>query len=302
MQGPTFLQSNEWQEFQKSIGRKTRRVGGTLLIRHELPAGLNYLYAPRPEVINEFFLQNAQEIAREDGALFFKIDPIQDLRFKIQGLRTRESNPIQPRKTAVLNLQKSEEELLLAMHEKTRYNIRLAERRGVQIRNDKVRMTNDESRAANYETFWCLLQETAKRDGFHTHEGKYYQKLLGIRSDNFSNELFFAEYQGKILTAALINFYKPSGTATYLHGASSREHREVMAPHLLHWEIIKDAKKRGIRHYDLWGIDPTKWPGVTRFKMGFGGEEIEYPNTFDIIYRPFFYAAYRYGKELRDRI
>ena len=89
-------------------------------------------------------------------------------------------------------------------------------------------------------------------------------------------------------------------TATYLHGASSRRHRDVMAPHLLQWHMIKEARQRGCGVYDFWGIDEQRWPGVTRFKRGFAGREITYPQSVDVVHRPSAYAAYRMAKKIKS--
>lgn len=285
----SFLQSKEWEDSQNSIGRKTWRISGALLLRHDLPFGFNYLYCPRPDNLKEFFFIEAKNIARKKNSIFLKIDPVSAGQLSIVNCKLSDS--IQPRKTVVIDLRKPESEILSQMREKTRYNIRLAERRGVQVTSDKTGATN------YFEKFWRLLQETAKRDGFHTHEKQHYEKLLAIWSQNFSNELFCVEYCGEVLAAAIVNFY--GNTATYLHGASSRKDKEVMAPHLLHWRIIQEAKKRGFTQYDFGGIDEKKWPGVTRFKLGFGGEVFEYPPSIDIIYRPILYGAYRLVRNLR---
>lgn len=285
-----FLQSPEWEAFQQSLGRKTWRVDEQLIIQHKLPLGFNYLYCPRPHINNaDSFFAQAQRIALKEKAIFLKIDPATVIsNIKHQTLNT---NPLQPQKTIILDLSKSEEELLSAMHEKTRYNIRLAVKRGVEIKKDQ-----------NLEIFWDLLQETARRDGFHTHERQYYQKLFAVKSENFSNELFFAEYQGKILAAGLVNFYKAPynkfETATYLHGASSRAHKGVMAPYFLQWHIAKTAKERGFCYYDFWGIDEEKWPGPTRFKKGFGGQIIKYPDSFDEVYGCARYLIYRFTRKV----
>jgi len=285
----TFLQSPEWENFQRSVGRETRRIEGQLIIQHKLPFGFNYLYSPRPHINNaDSFLSKTELIAKEEKAIFLKIDPDEEFKgLKFKSLKV--SRPIQPQKTIILDLAKSEEELLSTMHEKTRYNLRLAERREVEI-----------ACSGDFEKFWELLLETARRDRFRTHEKRYYEKLLAVKSENFSNELFFAEYQGKIIAAALINFYETGShrIATYLYGASSREHKEVMAPHLLHWHIIRRAKKLGFLFYDLWGIDEKHWPGLTRFKKGFGGKVVEYPAAVDIIYRPIEYFFYRFVRKI----
>lgn len=285
----SFLQSAEWEKFQNLAGRKTWRAKETLLIRHNLTWGLNYLYCPRPE--NLSFGEEAQKISLLENSIFLKIDPSENLNTSVlKGVKFRISNHLQPAQTLWVDLKKTEGELLSQMHEKTRYNIRLAERSGVLVAS-----------AGDVETFWKLLGETAKRDLFSTHEKSYYQKLVEAKSSEFSNELFFAKYKGTIIAAALINFYTPARTATYLHGASSRTHREVMAPQLLHWKIMLEAKQRGLSFYDWGGIDKVKWPGVTRFKNGFGGSVFKYPDAIDIIYRPVWYFLYQMSRNFRGK-
>lgn len=285
----SFLQSREWEELQNLAGRRTWRAGETLLVKHDLPFGFHYLYCPRPE--NLYFLEEAEEIARKSKAVYLKIDPGQNLDIPIpKKFWLVPSNSLQPQKTFLLNLEKTEAELLAKMHEKTRYNIRLAERAGVEV-----------AKSEDSISFWNMLEETARRDSFFTHEKGYYQKLLEVKSSEFSNELFFARYKGEVIAAVLTNFYMPSRTAVYLHGASTRTHREVMAPHFLHWRIMLEAQKRGIIFYDLGGVDEKKWPGVTRFKKGFGGTLLVYPPSIDIIYRPALYTLYRVAKLLRKK-
>lgn len=307
----SFLQSKEWDEFQKSIGRKTWRIDGALVIKHDLPFGLNYLYCPRPNFSDELqvtsgkFFYEVEKIVKIEKSIFLKIDPIET--FNMSRVSCCVSHGIQPQKTVIINLSQSESELLFQMREKTRYNIRLAERKGVQIvpmSSKTTRIlaegleTNRESQVTSYfEKFWKLLQETAKRDKFHTHIKQHYERLLAVQSENFYNELFCIEYHGEVLAAAIINFY--GNTATYLHGASSRSHKELMAPYLLHWRIIQEAKKTGFAQYDFGGIDEKKWPGVTRFKLGFGGKIFEYPPSVDIIYKPILYKIYQLARKLR---
>ncbi len=280
-----FLQSPEWELFQKEAGRKTWRVDGVLVIQHVLPLGFNYLYCPRPDSgimshesgIN--VLEKIKVIAFEEKSIFLKIDPVANFQFSI--FNFQKSNSLQPRRSLLLDLTQSTEELLRAMHEKTRYNVKLAERKGVSIAKGDPGI------------FIKLLKETAKRDGFHLHPESYYQKLLDTQTSTLTNELFIAVYQNEPIAGAMINFYSPTGTATYLHGASTSAHRNVMAPYFLHWYVIQEAKNRGFHAYDFWGIDETHWPGVTRFKKGFGGEIIEYPLSLDILYKPFWYKLYR---------
>lgn len=294
---PSFLQSPEWEFFEHSLGRATWRAAGALVVRRDLPLGMNYLYCPRPN----FGMMNGEsgiraldeikEIAVQERSIFLKIDPLKALpptTYKLQA-----SNSIQPRETLILDIaEKSEDELLAAMHEKTRYNIRLAERKGVEI---VAGIGSGEREASGI--FWGLLTATAARDAFRTHPKEYYEKLAATRSDAFSNEFFFARYRGAIVAGALVNFY--ADCATYLHGASSGEHREAMGPHLLHWRIIQEARRRGCGQYDWWGIDERRWSGVSRFKRGFGGREVAHPPSVNIAYRPIWYTLYTAAKKGR---
>ena len=299
--GGAFLQSVEWEHVHQKMKRKTWRVSGILIVQHNLPRGLNYLYCARPvfkDVSFGIFLEEVKKIALSEKSLFFKIDPAMPIAISPE-VSAYESQPLQPPQTVIMDLAKSGEELLAAMHEKTRYNIRLAERKDVDV-IQVLRREADQ----DFETFWHLLSQTAERSSFSLHEKQYYKLLLDERTPNMSTEFFFAHMRNDhdtILAAAMINFYKNPETgescATYLHGGSSREHKELMAPYLLHWRIMEEAKKRGMAQYDLWGIDGVRWPGVTRFKKGFGGSEVLYPPSLEVVYRPLWYKIYRVMKE-----
>lgn len=225
--------------------------------------------------------------------------------------------------TLLIDLAQSEEELLAAMHEKTRYNIRLALRRGVEIRDSRLEIRDD------FEKFWKLLEETAKRDKFRTHERGYYEKILEILGDSrleirdseqisniqspISNRmhmrLHIAYSDSTPLAAAMVGYF--GDTATYLHGASSYAHRALMGPYALHWQIMQEVKKEGYKFYDFWGIHSPSpsmgegggegvrdWSGMTRFKMGFGGKVVNYPGTFDLPLSQFWYMVYRLGRNI----
>lgn len=294
----SFLQSGEWEEFQRSLGRKTWRAKDVLIVRHAMPFGMNYLYCPRPDTgrwtPDAGIWKEARRIARKENSVFLKIDPIDAITFPAFIVH-RSLSSLQPQKTVILDIQRSEDNLLAGMHEKTRYNIRLAGRKAVRIVKSGPRVSRRER-----DLFWQLLKETAARDQFRAHERRHYELLLDARSESFSNELFFAEHEGVALACAVVNFYRPGGTAAYLHGASNRLRKEVMASQLLHWEIALEAKRRGFSRYDFWGIDEEKWPGLTRFKRGFGGREIAYPRSIDVVYRPIAYAAYRIAKKIKS--
>ena len=318
------------------MGRKAERVGQTLVIRHDLPLGFYYLYASRPPIADAAGLEAVAGAASGTGAIFLKIDPPGELRIKkslVHPVTTRMPHPLrrgggenprstweapafrlggngvhdsrfviqegralQPRETLLIDCRKNEEELLGAMHPKTRYNIRLAERHGVRARA----VAGSECEAL-VPKFWQLLFTTSRRDGFSLHPQEYYRILFDVRSADFQNELWVAELGGDILAAAIVSWYSPSSTATYLHGASSRERHEAMAPHLLQWAILREVRRRGVTAYDFGGIDEQRWPGVTRFKRGFGGTAHIFPPSMDILFRPGLYRLYRLQRFMRGR-
>lgn len=293
-----FLHSWEWGDFLKARGREIARLGSErvlmLLVREQLPLGREYLYSPKGPVWRggnvpwDEILAAVRERAASN-AVFFRFEPSKPL------ARAKLVAPTQPEQTILINLEQSEDELIAAMHEKTRYNIRLAERRGVRC----------ELAGANaVETFWKLLQETANRDQFSTHERAHYEKLLetvgGDPSDrtSVSVRILVASFEGQPVAANLIVFF--GDVVTYLHGASGNTARNVMAPALLHGQTMKLAKNLGYRFYDLWGIDEKRWPGLTRFKRGFGGEEVASSGTWELPLNHFWYTLYSLAKRMRS--
>ncbi|MFA6393470.1 MAG: peptidoglycan bridge formation glycyltransferase FemA/FemB family protein [Patescibacteria group bacterium] len=317
-----FHQSWEWGEFQEKAGQKVFRLGAedggklvaaATLIKKPLFFGKSYFYCPRGPIVNyklqipnyKLFFDAIKDLAKQQNAIFLRFEPENNLEFGIclpeadpplaENLEFARTLDVQPSKTAILNLSVSEEELLKEMHPKTRYNIRLAEKKGVIIR---------EAEAGEFDSFWCLLDDTCKRDGFRLHGEKYYDKMLSLdcsreknSKENLKIKLYFAVYNSRVIAANIVGFF--GDTVTYIHGASSSESRNVMAPFLLQWETIKLAKCQGYRYYDFYGIDEKKWPGVTRFKRGFGGREISYPGTFDMVFENKWYKVYSVFRVLR---
>jgi peptidoglycan pentaglycine glycine transferase (the first glycine) len=313
-----FLQSFEWGEFQEKVEEKIMRLGveddgeiiavGTL-IKKSLPLKMSYFYCPRgPITISDlrfpifdlynFLFGEIKKIAKKEKAIFLRFEPKKNENPLRRGSRRdkskiviRKSIDVQPSKTIMLDLSKSEEVLLATMHQKTRYNIRLAEKKGVKIieAGENSPLLFKEGSGGGFKDFWNLMEKTSGRDGFTSHEKDYYEKLLQTAPEMF--KLFSAVYQDKVIAAGIFSFF--GDTATYLFGASDNDRREVMAPYLLQWELIKKAKSAGCKFYDFFGIDGQKWPGVTRFKLGFSGLEMEYPGTFDVIFDSSKYFIYK---------
>jgi peptidoglycan pentaglycine glycine transferase (the first glycine) len=291
-----FCQSGAWSEFQKLLGRQyffiKNDAGQALVIKNDLPGGQNYLFSPQGPILKKWgqdsFLaltEEVKKIAQEQRSIFWRFEPLMVDNWEIRITNLIKTKDIQPPQTIILDLFQSEAELLVKMHQKTRYNIRLAEKHGIKVR---------EGAREEIEKFIFLTHQTSNRNNFHSHPDSYYRKLMALSKQNFANfsvKLFLAEYKDKVLVANLVIFF--GDMVTYLHGASSDEDKNLMAPHLLQWETIRMAKNLGFRYYDFWGVDEEKWPGVTRFKKGFSEEITKYPGTFDLIFNPTQYKIYQ---------
>lgn len=307
-----FLQSWEWGDLQKEAGNNIERIGveeggslvlGFTLVEKSLPLGMKYWYAPRinyqSSIINlQLLFDELRKKARNDKVIFLRFDPIEKLSIVNSQLSIVETIDVQPKKTLILDISKSEEDILRGMHQKTRYNIRLSKKKGVEIKiveaQDLAPFEKD------FDEWWNIMEETCKRDGFRLHAKDYYLKQLQIKNEKLKIRLVVARYQGKIIAGNIISFF--GDMATYVHGASSNEYRNVMAPYALQWHTIQEAKKYGCKYYDFYGIDEKKWPGFTRFKKGFGGEEVNYPGTFDLIFSKIWYNVYKLIRKLRRMI
>lgn len=318
-----FLQSHAWGEFQRVLGRDIIRVWEAQFffsaIRMKLPLGLSYLYVPRGPVCTGgdtgAWYQALWNMAQEKRAAFIRFEPIflgtDDMQKKWMHIlkeletvagkgRVKEVIPIQPKTIWIVDLSKNIEELLAGMHTKTRYNIRLAERKGVAI----FRADTKEAHKTACEVFLRLAHTTAQRHEFRLHSDGYYRTMTRVLGEEGQFFIYTARYKGKDITAGLVMTY--GDTAAYLHSGSDDAYREVMAPHLLHWKIIQDMKARGIRWYDMGGIHESAaphhpWAGITRFKQGFGGTMRQYSGTYDLIFSKPCYILYEWLRKIRRR-
>ncbi|HEY4389435.1 MAG TPA: peptidoglycan bridge formation glycyltransferase FemA/FemB family protein [Ktedonobacteraceae bacterium] len=188
---------------------------------------------------------------------------------------------VQPLRTILLDLTPSEEQLLARMKDKWRYNVRLAARKGVTIREAE---TLDDVRA-----WYQILQTTSARDQFGVHTQVYYEHAWSIFAPRGQARLLLAEYEGQILAGIFVTLFGSEGI--YFYGASSNEQRQLMPNYLLQWEAIRWAKQRGATRYDFWGIPNTEseeeaMAGVYRFKRGWGGQVMQFLGGYEVVYRP----------------
>jgi lipid II:glycine glycyltransferase (peptidoglycan interpeptide bridge formation enzyme) len=301
-----FLQSNEWREFQGSVGRKTFLLQGqnfsASIIEHELPVVGSYFYVPKGPILKKQEARsNKQEMktlidsAKKEKAGWIRVEPENNEVLKLIKNNTKNKiikspHDMQPKETLIMDISKSEEELLKEMKSKTRYNIRLAKKKEVRIKKQEV---NGEY----IQDFLRLNKIMSDRQGIATHEDEYYRKMFELIPGDIL-KLYVAEYQDKIIAANIVAFY--DDTAHYLHGASDDKYRNVMATYLLQWRQIQDAKKTGCTKYDFCGVkvkdkNGRSWEGITRFKLGFSPKikTVEFPGSYDIVLNPVRYGIYR---------
>ncbi len=297
-----FLQSLEWLRLQEATGKSIVpfEEGDFVAngIVRTLPLVGKYLYIPRGPKIGSMNheagikngMQRLVEKAKESGMRWIRIEPeteetLEEIRKSVSNKVVEAPHDMQPREVFVIDITPTEDELLAQMKPKTRYNIRLAEKRGVRVYETRE--------AKHIEAFLGLITATSGRKGITSHPKSYYEKFFQILPREMCR-LFVAEYQGEIIAANLVMF--SGDTVTYLHGGTSDAHRDAMAPYLLQWEQIKVAKKEGYHRYDFGGIRShseiknqkskiNSWGGITRFKTGFAPttEPTLYPGTYDII-------------------
>ena len=219
--------------------------------------------------------------------------------FKIKKAKT----DIQPPDTVILDLTLTEDELLSQFKSKWRYNIRLSEKKGCIVK--RMDMNSDEEIERSLLIFYELYKTTSSRDGIAIHSFDYYKDLfiLAKKYPDVCLTLYVALHDEKPLGAIITLFYKDE--ATYLYGASSNEHRNLMPTYLLQWQAITDAKEWGAKIYDFYGIPPTDEPhhpmaGLYRFKTGFGGMIVHRIGSIDVFKSQFFYKLYSLLEDLRS--
>ena len=247
----------------------------------------------------------AEELKKESG-IFWRFDPYVTLQAAVStGLSLRKNRVrtcaqnYQPTDTLILDLTKSDQQLLSEMKRKGRYNISLAERKGVKC----IRIAGQNVSGQDLDDFWRLNGETTDRDAFSGHEKKYYHHFLTLLAPYA--DLFFAQAEDGTRIASAISTFA-GNKAIYYFGASTSnpEYRNLMAPYLLQWTMIQEAKNRNCTTYDFLGIAPEKEPkhayaGISEFKWKFGGTRHTYAPGKEIIFEPFWYRLYRIGKRMR---
>lgn len=294
-----LLQTGEWGELKSKFGWKPVRIAdgntGVQILFRKLPLGFTIAYIPKA-TFDKSLLSEIDAVCKSHRAIFLKIEPDfwtgeQPASWTLE-LKTSPHN-IQPPNTIVIDISGSEDDILAKMKQKTRYNIRLAGKKGVTVRAWD-----------NIEAFHEMMLVTGGRDGFGVHSLEYYQRAYALLHSKGIGEILVAEYEGKPLAALFVA--RSGSRAYYLYGASTNEERNRMPTYILQWEAMKWAKERECEEYDLWGVPDEDeetleanfqqrhdglW-GVYRFKRGFGGELKRAAQALDRVYNPLLYWAY----------
>lgn len=311
-------QVSDWKNFQEQIpGREKVLAFGVkkngeilaavLCVRMATGVAQKYWwYSPRGPVFDpdknadagNFLLQETCNKLRSEGGIFWRVDPYfsdkQESNLEVKNFKAS-AQQYQPTDTLEIDLQKTDDEILSEMKRKGRYNINLAQKKGVKIRA----LSGEEVTPKDIDDFWKLNTETTSRDKFSGHEKSYYEKFLKYLKGYAV--LFFAEYEGRRIATALSTFCGEK--AIYYFGASTSDpdFRNLMAPYLLQWEMMQYAKKRECTSYDFLGIAPEDQPnhpysGISEFKWKFGGERRTYAPGKECVFQPFWYFLYKVAK------
>jgi lipid II:glycine glycyltransferase (peptidoglycan interpeptide bridge formation enzyme) len=295
-------------------------VAAALILKRTAFRRFSIFYAPKGPLMDwanvslrKRVLDDLQSFAKKQGAIFLKLDPDVVLGRGIpasvdevtensgQAVRSdlkrrgwvESSDQIQFRNTVMVDLSASEEDILMRMKQKTRYNVRLAEKKGVI-----VRVGSEDDLGMLYK----MYAETSVRDGFVIRDAEYYMtvwktymsKVEGQKSEPFAVPLI-AEVDGEAVAAIFLFMF--AGRGYYVYGMSRNAHREKMPTYLLQWAAMKHAKANGCLIYDLWGApdvfdeSDSMW-GVYRFKEGLGGDVVRTLGAYDFAPNKFWYAMY----------
>ncbi|HEY3316477.1 MAG TPA: peptidoglycan bridge formation glycyltransferase FemA/FemB family protein [Bacillota bacterium] len=318
-----ILQSYEWGEIKAKTGWTPIRLlvedrsgprGAVSILRRDLPyVGRTIFYSPRGPVLDyrdteafDCLITQVRRLAPENRAIMWKIDPDveahrQDVRDHLKsrgfGLNDRGADfeGVQPRFVFRLALEKSLDDLFADFASKTRYNIRLAGRKGVAVRV-AVR--------ADLPEFYRILLETARRDRFLVRSFDYFTDLWDHLVERGLARLFVAELEGRMIAGTLAFIF--GDKAWYIYGASANDAREVMPNYALQWEMIRWAKESGCVMYDFRGVSGDLDPnnplyGLYRFKKGFSGQFTEFIGEYDLVFSPLVYWMWNWGEPLYRR-
>lgn len=279
----TLWQSLEWKEYQESLGRATRLYAATendriiasaLVVIDRTSFGLSAWDIPRgPVGDGAELLETIVADAKKDGCLALTYSPIRSIAIKGSIASPRHE---QPEATRIVDISKDDETILARMHQKGRYNIKVAQKNGITVRLSR-----------EIQAYYDLMKQTGERDRFGIKPLKHYKAFL----EHLSGTFLLLAYKDETPVAGLLGCVHGT-TGIYYYGASSYEHRALMAPYLLQWEAMQYCRKQGCLSYDLLGVAPEgsgadhPWAGISSFKEKFGGAFVSYQQERQIVLKP----------------
>ncbi|MST03987.1 MAG: peptidoglycan bridge formation glycyltransferase FemA/FemB family protein [Candidatus Pacebacteria bacterium] len=310
-----FLQSQEWADFQKSLNLNRAffnfNMDGLKSIyqKNNFPFGFNYFYFPRGLIfkkeINKLELDNFINLFKQgtrplNKSISLKIEPNENYSKELEDILKssgfKKAKSIQPEETIIIDLEKSEDELLREMEHDTRYAIRYANRQGVQV----IRLETIEDKKKYFEDFWNIFKETNSKHTLRIYKKSYYENFSNLNG-KLKSYIYLAQINGQNIASAIFLSY---GSETFYMFAGSRTgFAKFNAPSLIIWTAIRDFKLNGFKSLDLWGISDTnaKWLGVTRFKRGFRGKSIKYMGTWEYPLNKFYFYLFNLIKFILRR-
>lgn len=299
------LQSWEWGEARKQMGIRvvrlaefTNEILGNVyqMTLHKIPyTHFQIGYIPRSVVPSIELLTFLQDFGKQHNIIFIKFEPNSVEKSQIPSTLVQSAHPLFPNWTMVLDLTQSEEVLFSQLKSKTRYNIRLAEKKGVTVKES----SND----VGYQDFEKLYFETTKRQHYYGHT-KSYHRIIWETLKNKLAHILIAYYENKPLAAYELFLF--NNTLYYPYGGTSLEYRNLMGANLLMWEAIKLGKHLGASKFDMWGAmgpgydENHPWAGFTRFKEGYNAKFTEMVGSYDLILKPAAYKLYTTAHKLRN--
>lgn len=286
------LQSLEWINFRKNWGNEILETQYGYLTLHKIPLtpykiGM-FIKGPKPNIP---MLNELKTLGKKNNLIFIKLEP--NAKKDSQTINLLKDSGAIPGKTLFtpttfwIDLTRSEEEILNSFSSKTRYNIRVAQKHEVEVRQDN----SDKA----FEKYLKLTRETVTRQGFYAHTEHYHRLMWEELGKAGIAHLLVAIYQGEIITTWILFSYQ--GVLYYPYGASTEKYKNVMANNLMMWEAIKLGKELNCKTFDLWGREPGK--GFTKFKEGYNPEVVEFLGTWDLVINKPLYIVYRALEAIR---
>ncbi|NMB57165.1 aminoacyltransferase [Candidatus Beckwithbacteria bacterium] len=292
-----FLQSYNWGQFHKKLGKTIfylsfwegeKQIGACLTVKENAKRGKYLTIAGGPiidwqnENLIEFFTKEVERLAKENDCDFIRMRPqtleTEELKQQIEKLKWQESPMhLTADLTLQLDLTLSEEDLLKQMRKNTRYEVRQAEKMGITVIKSK--------NPKDIEPFYKHQIELAQKHKFVPFSFDFLDKQFKTFVEDEQVLLFHSYLDKKLLASAFIIFY--NGEAVYHYGISTEDNQKLPGAYACQWEAIKEAKNQGMQKYNFWGIAPKddlnhRFAGVSLFKRGFGGEEVEYLKAHDL--------------------